>query len=141
MRLPRIVKKVWAFPLPFAGLAILLCQPSWLNGQKQQRITGTYTNMSFNKEGGDVLGDEIKIVYTRKGYQGALQIAEGEPEQLVIVDVKVNGAAVSFSIPDSYPYSGQFSGTVANGLLKGEFRFKRGGQDKVELRKAKSYWD
>jgi hypothetical protein len=74
--------------------------------QKPFRATGTYSNMYYNAEGGDVIGDEIKIVYTRKGYQGVVQFAEGEPEELVIVDIEAVGTRVSFSIPDSSPYAG-----------------------------------
>lgn len=108
---------------------------------KPIRVTGTYSNMSYNAEGGDVLGDEVRIVYTRNGYQGVVQFAEGEPEELVIVSVEVVGMRISFSVPESSPYAGQFSGTIENGILKGEFHFKTGGVDKVELKKGKSYWD
>jgi len=111
------------------------------NTQKQVRVTGTYTNMYYNAEGGDVLGDEIKIVYTRNGYQGVVQFAEGEPEELVIVSVEVVGAKISFSVPDSSPYAGKFTGIIEREVLKGEFKFKNGGADKVELKRGKSYWD
>ena len=40
-------------------------------------LTGTFSSLRFNTEGGDLLGVELTIVPTRKGYQGALQIAEG----------------------------------------------------------------
>jgi len=105
------------------------------------RITGTYSDMYYNSQGGDVLGTEIKIVNTRKGLQGAIQFSEGAPEELVIVDIQVNDGAVSFVVPESSPYAGQFSGTIMNGILKGEFRYKSGGSNKVELKKGKSYWD
>jgi hypothetical protein len=109
--------------------------------QKQFRVTGTYTNMYYNAEGGDVIGDEIRIVQTRNGYQGVIQFAEGEPEELVIVGVEVVGAKISFSVPDSSPYAGKFTGIIEKEILKGEFKFKNGGTDKVELKRGKSYWD
>jgi hypothetical protein len=105
------------------------------------RLTGTYSDMYYNSQGGDVLGTEIKIVNTKKGMQGAIQFAEGAPEELVIVDIQVKDEAVSFVIPESSPYAGEFSGTITNGILKGEFRYKSGGSNKVELKKGKSYWD
>jgi hypothetical protein len=40
------------------------------------RITGRYTNMHLIEEAGDVLGFELKIVFTGGRFQGALQIAE-----------------------------------------------------------------
>jgi hypothetical protein len=47
--------------------------------------------MYYNADAGDVIGDEIRIVYTRNGYQGVVQFAEGEPEELVIVGVELSG--------------------------------------------------
>jgi hypothetical protein len=108
---------------------------------QRPRITGTYGNMYYNSEEGDLIGDELKIVNTKQGYQGVLQISEGAPEPLILVDVKLTGTNISFSIPDSSPYAGSFDGKIENGLLKGEFHFKSGGADKVELKKGKSYWD
>src|SRR5882762_7050239 len=84
-----------------------------LSAQSVGKITGTYTNMYYNKEGGDVLGQELKIVVTQGGeYQGALQFAEGEPEDLIVVDIKVVGNKISFSVPDTDPNACQFSGTL-----------------------------
>ena len=105
------------------------------------RLTGTYTDMHYDSQGGDLLGTEIRIVSTRKGLQGALQFAEGAPEELVIVDIQIKDSAVSFVVPESSPYAGEFTGTIMNGVLTGEFRFKSGGSNRVELKRGKSYWD
>jgi hypothetical protein len=122
--------------------SISLCAlPGLAQAQKEPRITGTYTDMHYNEEGGDVLGEEIRIVYSAGGYQGALQFAEGVPEALIVVGVKVDGNKISFTIPGDSSYAGQFSGAIENGVLKGEFRFKAGGSEKVSLKKGKSYWD
>ena len=123
---------------------VLLCFGSkqTLRAQGGHRITGTYTNMYYNKEGGDVLGEELKIVMTQGGrYQGALQFAEGEPEDLIVVDIELKGDTISFSLPDTDNHAGRFSGTIANGILRGQFKFKRGGIENVTLKKGKSYWD
>jgi hypothetical protein len=92
------------------------------------RITGTYTNMIYHQEAGDLLGEELKIVMTRKGYQGALQFSEGEPDDLIIVNIRIDGKNVNFTIPTDYAYAGQFAGTIENGILKGKFLFKTGGR-------------
>jgi len=102
------------------------------------RLTGTYTDMHYGSQGGDLLGTEIKIVSTRKGLQGALQFAEGAPEELVIVDIQIKDSAVSFVVPESSPYAGEFTGTIMNGVLTGEFRFKSGGSNRVELKGARA---
>src|ERR1700730_17937460 len=63
------------------------------------RLTGTYSDMYYNVQGGDVLGTEIRIVNTRKGFQGVIQFSEGAPEELVVVDIQIKNDAVSFVIP------------------------------------------
>ncbi|SRR6266404_3107047 len=112
-----------------------------VHAQNTRRLTGTYTNMSFHKEGWQILGEEIRIVLTQKGYQGALQFSDGAPGELVVVDLVAVGTTISFAIPDTSSHAGQFTGTLENGLLKGEFRFKAGVSRSVELWKGKSYWD
>jgi hypothetical protein len=119
----------------FLGLA------SFSNAQQTPKITGTYTSMRFNKEGGDLLGQELKIVLTRKGYQGALQFAEGGAGELIIVEIHIEADKINFALPDTSPDAGQFSGTIQNGVIRGLFRFKGGGEEKVELKRGKSYWD
>lgn len=109
--------------------------------QVEPRITGKYSNMQYVPEAGDVVGYELRIVYTAVGLQGTLQVAEGVPGPLIIVDVVQNGSSVSFEIPGDTTFAGEFHGTVANGWLNGEFRFKEGSKETVALRKGKSYWD
>ncbi len=105
------------------------------------RLTGTYSDMYYNAQGGDVLGTEIRIANTRKGFQGVIQFSEGTPEELIVVDIQIKNNAVSFVVPEPSPYAGQFTGTINDGILRGEFRYKSGGSNKVELKKGKSYWD
>lgn len=107
----------------------------------EPRITGTYSDMRYNEESGDVLGAEIRIVATSGGYQASVQFAEGVPEDLIVADVTVTGNKISFSIPRSYRGGAEFSGVIENHMLIGEFRFKTGGPNKVSLPRRKSYWD
>ncbi len=126
------------------GLALfLVLTPLLPRAEQGNRITGTYTNMYYNQEGGDVLGEELKIVLTtqKKGYQGVLQFAEGEPSELIVVDIRISGNKLEFSIPENTPYAGQFTGTIAKGIIKGKFSFKGGGEETAVLKKGKSYWD
>lgn len=104
-------------------------------------VVGTYTNLKFNQEGGDLLGVELRIVRTKKGYQGVLQFAEGGPEELILVDVQVEGKRIKFVIPDDNSNAGSFSGVIENGALTGHFQYKSGGDEDVVLKKGKSYWD
>ena len=97
--------------------------------------------MRYVAEAGDVIGYEIKIVFTGDRFQAAVQIAEGVPGEMVVVDVQSDDAKISFSIPDRNSHAGQFRGTIESGVLEGEFLFKKGGSKKIELRRGKSYWD
>ncbi len=122
----------------------LLCFGSrqTLRPQGGHRFTGTYTNMYYNKEGGDVLGEELKIVVAQGGrYQGVLQFAEGEPEDLIVVDIELKGDTISFSLPDTDSHAGRFTGTIDSGVIRGQFKFKHGGIENATLKKGKSYWD
>jgi hypothetical protein len=142
MRLHQLIFRT-AFTMLLGGLA-LRCDANQAKTGKARttpRLTGTYSDMYYNSQGGDVLGTEIKIVNTRKGLQGALQFSEGAPEELIIVNIEVKNGAVSFVVPESSPYAGEFTGTIMNGTLRGEFHYKSGGSNKVELKKDKSYWD
>lgn len=107
----------------------------------EPRIAGTYSNLHYIEEAGDLLGEEIKIVPGSPDYQGAFQVAQGAPEKLIVVDIKVDGAKIRFTIPDSSSYAGEFTGEVENAVLKGQFRFKSGASEKVELPRGKGYWD
>lgn len=107
----------------------------------QKGVAGTYTDLHFNQQGGDLLGTELRIVLTRTGYQGTLQFAEGGPSELILVNVEVSGNRIKFTIPANSSYAGTFSGVVANGVLKGHFQYSGGGGDDVSLKKGKSYWD
>jgi len=110
--------------------------------QNSMRITGTYTNMYFNQEGGDLLGEELRIVAVSGGYQGTFQVAEGEPENLVLVDIKTDGTNITFSVPAVYLESGTFAGTMQNGVIKGNFRRPDGSAgETITLKRGKSYWD
>src|SRR6266852_6036725 len=60
------------------------------------RLTGTYSEMYYNAQGGDVLCTEIRIANTRKGFQGVIQFSEGTPEELIVVDIQIKNNAVSF---------------------------------------------
>ncbi len=97
--------------------------------------------MQYIEEAGDVVGYEIKIVFTGTSFQGAMQIAEGVPGPLIVVEVEAEGEQIRFSIPDSSTYAGEFTGTVEKGFLKGELRFKSGATEKLKLPRTKSYWD
>jgi hypothetical protein len=109
--------------------------------QASVRITGTYSDMGYVEESGDVIGTELRIVGTSGGYEATLQFAQGVPDGLIVVVVEASGNKISFSIPEPSNYAGRFTGTIENGVLKGEFRYKSGEAESVKLPRHKSYWD
>ena len=108
---------------------------------EQPKYTGTFSSLKYNSESGDLGGVEIRIVYAKTGYQAALQFSEGAPTDLIIVNPSFDGTSVYFEIPETNDYAGSFSGTIDNKSLKGTFRFKTGGEWKVNLPRKPSYWD
>ena len=107
------------------------------------RPQGTYTSMHYNSEGGDILGEELRIVYKRKGFQGMLQLAIGEPGEMVIVPIKLTGNKIEFTVPNLPPIydASRFSGTIEPLTIRGQFTYRNGVSKQVVLRKGKSYWD
>src|SRR2546426_11644472 len=87
---------------------VSLASPTWAAAETSKvRVVGTYTNLRYSTGSGDLGGVEIKIVPARgRGFQGALQIAEGAPSELMVVDVLVEKNKISFRIPNSYPIYG-----------------------------------
>lgn len=105
--------------------------------------TGTFTSMYYNEEGGDLLGDEIRIVSTRKGYQGTLQMAQGEPSGLMLFEPVFDGDRVTFSVAD--PFNGQpltFEGQIDARGLRGRFLDKDGkARWTIDLKRGTGYWE
>ncbi len=100
-------------------------------------ITGIYSDLRYNSEGGDLLGSEIFIVYSTDGlehqYYAMLQTASGVPEPPVLVKVQVKEDSVFFDWPG---YS-KFRGRVSDKELTGAFDTN---QRSVALRRKQSYW-
>jgi hypothetical protein len=116
-------------------------------------VRGTFTNLRYSRESGDLLGAEIKIVPVtlRDGgpgqheptFQGALQIAEGEPSEIMVVRIRLDGSKISFEIPKPYPLygGGTFAGSVEGTVIVGRFTFRGAVGDEVRLRRGRGYWE
>jgi hypothetical protein len=130
------------------ALVIIVClmifaSPHGWTADKKVKYAGTFSNLEYNQEGGDLLGMEIKIVPTKKGYQGALQIAEGGPSELMVVDVSFEKDNVKFEIPKAYSVygGGVFEGKIDSKGIKGTLRFKETEGEKEILTRGRGYWD
>lgn len=99
---------------------------------------GTYSSMFFNGESGDINGDEIRIVATRNGYQGTVQLGRGEPTELILIKPVIDDDRnITFDFID--PSSGghaTFTGKITQNGLEGRLF-----GDAYNLKRAPSYWD
>jgi hypothetical protein len=105
-------------------------------------ITGTFSNLHYNSEGGDLLGMEVLIVPAqgdRVGFVAFVQLAEGDAPRSALVPLKVNGTKVEFTLPaDGALPEIHFSGVVSKEHLVGTW--SPSGEQEV-LKHGVSYWD
>ncbi len=119
-----------------------VCAPAFADGAHERRVTGIYSSLTYNEEGGDLLGMELLIV-PREGddkanYTVVVQIAEGGPPFTAIAPLKVSGDKFEFTLPrDGYDPGAHFTGRFdRNGLV-----LKEDSGTVGHLKRGKSYWE
>ena len=128
------------------ALAVMLLSVITAPAAETVRATGVYSNLSYNKEGGDLLGVEILIFPSKDptGFAGLVQLAEGGAPIAVLVPVHVSGLQVEFTIPQGGTYAGlRFSGTLSRTELVGKWSSGNafgGSGDTERLKRGKSHW-
>lgn len=124
------------------ALASMLLFCATADAAKPLKIVGTYTDLRYVEEAGDVVGTEIMIVFGgERGYFAVLECAEGTPSKPVVVAVTVRGAEVEFaphSDEDSTCPKEKFVGTVTKDGLRGAF--KGTSNYPGTLKRGRSYW-
>jgi hypothetical protein len=100
------------------------------------KVTGIYTNMTYNAEGGDVVGTEVFVVNTNRGYYVVFQSGDGEPSVPVVVPVEVSGSTIRFTLPPGM-VGGTFTGTIDTTQLTGSFS---SNHQVIRLKRNASYW-
>ena len=105
------------------------------------RVTGTYSNLEYNEEAGDLVGVEVKIVPVSGGrLQPAVLVSEGEPAPMFLVDVRVSGSTVTFTVPGGEE-GRTFQGSISAKGLKGTITYASGVKQVVTLPRRCGYWD
>jgi hypothetical protein len=101
-------------------------------------VSGIYSDLQYNSEGGDLLGMELLIIPSDpSGYRAFVQIAEGGPPFAAIVPLLVDGSRVEFTLPEGSAYSGEhFVGTLSGAKLV--LHSPQGTEE--TLKRGKSYW-
>lgn len=117
--------------------------PQALPAAQPLKATGIYSDMSFNQESGDVLGIELYVVLSSKGYVVVFQSSEGEPTVPVVVVAKIEGDTIEFELPPGCAYAGRFTGTLTDEGITGTFpsgRLGPKGNKIIRLKRGKGYW-
>ena len=104
---------------------------------RRPKPTGMFSDMTYNDEGGDLLGTEIFVTYARDGYFVVYQSSEGEPTTPVVVPATISGTSIKFSVPESTDPRGNFVGTIGLRELTGSFS---GNKEVIHLKRKASYW-
>ncbi len=120
-----------SFALIFTSINAAATEPG------HPKVTGMFSDMEYSQESGDVIGIEVFLVYSNRGYFAVYQASEGEPSVPVVISAKVDGSSVSFQVPPEIDSRGSFNGTIGNSELTG--RFSGNGQV-VHLKRKSSYW-
>lgn len=106
-------------------------------------ITGVYSCMKFNGDGGDLIGIEVWLVRSGDGYSIVFQSSEGVPSPPIVANASFSSETLTFTVP-SGPYAGStFIGRITGGILVGRFSDGKLGPDgsaEVRLSRGKSYW-
>lgn len=103
---------------------------------------GTFSNLEYRPQSGDLVGVEIKIVPTSRGFQGALLIAQGLPREFIVVAILFEGNRVRFVVPASYDVYGgtEFEGVFDRNTIRGRMRYPTGAVQDVRLAR-RGHWD
>jgi hypothetical protein len=106
-----------------------------------ERVTGIYSNLTYNDEGGDLIGTEL-LILPREGddhadYTVVVQTAEGGAPFVAVAPLKTSGDKFEFTLPRESAdpgahYTGKFD---RQGLT-----LKRSGGTAEHLKRGKSYW-
>jgi hypothetical protein len=131
------------FPMIFA-LAVVLTGAPAPAATHAPAATGTFSDLTYNDEGGDLLGTEIFILLGPQGYLALVQVAQGVPGPVTLVPVKVNGDRIAFHVPAPSEGEGAYRGRITKFGFEGSWthRYTDGTYrtDPIHLKRKRSYW-
>ena len=120
--------------------ASIVCGLVWSKESERIKYTGTFTNLRYIPDTGDISGQELHIMYTTNGYQGVFQIAEGAPEPLMLVTIRYQRNQLYFEFGKDKNH-GQFDGKILRTGIKGTLKYDQGGNEEIYMKRAAGYWD
>lgn len=119
---------------------IFVCIPVAFS-QTANPISGIYSNINYNTEGGDLLGMELFIFPSNTGpqlkYLVLVQIAEGGAPFAALVPLIIKDKTIEFTLPSGKHHSKErFTGKFVDGVLV--IHWSSGTEE--HLKRGKSYW-
>ena len=123
-----------------SAFAILFFIATCVGAVSPVKPQGTYSTLKYNREGGDLLGYEVRIVPTVNGLQAVVQVAEGVPGPLYIVPVLEKDGIIKFEIPITANVRGAFEGKATAVGLEGKLTLPAGTTN-ILLKRKTSYWE
>lgn len=114
---------------------------------KPAPITGIFSDLYYNKEGGDLLGTEVFIVPDGdQGYIAFVQAAQGTISKPVVVSVHVNsGRRISFIVPAPSDAEGSYMLQANDNGVDGTRTYHRANastaNEAIHLKRKPSYWE
>lgn len=123
------------YPMFCAGL-MLFATSCFAGKPASVSVTGIFSSLKFNEEGGDLLGEEF-FVFFASGYHVLYQEAMGETStsSLAFSDVKDN--AITFTVQDRDGQKNTFRGKITKDALVGSWN---GSKDVTSFKRKNSYW-
>jgi len=124
------------------ALYVLVSPASWASTTPTSpRISGIYSDLAYNVDGGDLVGVELLVVPTGSEkeplWRAFVQIAEGDAPYCAIVPLAISGTKVAFTLPPDGTLGGlQFSGKISST----EIVLTTPSGQIEHLRRGKSYW-
>lgn len=123
----------------FVGLLLLGSQNLYAGDAVP--LAGTYSSLTFNAEGGDLVGYEVRIIPTNAGNKALVQVAEGDAGRVYLVDVVILTGSIEFDVPLTSSKAGKFTGQLSVAGLRGSISYPTGVRESVFLHRGASYWE
>ena len=100
-----------------AFVLLLIASPAAADAKPP--ISGLYGDLTYNDEGGDLLGTEIRIVKSAEHYEAYVQTAEGTPGPVRRAAVTASGNHVHFTVAEKDGSHDEYDGRITSGGFDG----------------------
>jgi hypothetical protein len=131
----------------FALLTLLVAsmQAQSTPAQRHGPVFGTFSNLHYIDQTGDVVGTELTIIPQYQTAYAIFQCSEGSPSDPVFVPVTINGNQIQFTVHSrDKSCDGVFTGTMtARGLklvAQSENKSPKASEASELLSRRASYW-